>query len=125
MSEARRYVKRPVECEALKINGFGDFHRAEKWITENGGKAQALTDRVTIITIDGNIADVFEGWYVVRGITGEFYPCRADIFEASHQALEAPETEEPDEPGLYRRDRKVRSQPRVAGAAKKVGFLGE
>lgn len=121
MSEVRRYRKRPVECEAMKLEGYGSFVRAGEWINDNGGKAYPVLnvskDRLTIVTIDGNIADVFNGWYVVRGIQGEFYPCRADIFEASHEAVEVPETETPTGTHTYVRGAPDGPQRLVGGVA--------
>lgn len=126
MSEVRRYRKRPVECEAMLLDGYGSFVRARDWINNNGGAAYTILsegvtpDKVSIVTIDGNVADVLNGWYVVRGITGEFYPCRADIFEASHEAVEVPEAKPPTGTGLYARGAPSDSQRLVGGVAKQV-----
>lgn len=100
MSKPKWYVQQPVEVEAFKLNGYGDFARAKEWVNENGGKAHQFVaadgrDCLAIFTIEGNIADVYDGWYLVRGIAGEFYPCRADIFEGTHSPAEEPETVEP------------------------------
>lgn len=125
MSEVRTYRQKPVECEAMKLEGYGSFTRARDWINANGGHARhhqgGGTDILSIFTIDGNLADVFEGWYVVRGITyGEFYPCRNDIFEASHEAVEVPETEALTGTGSYVVGRPSSDDSLKGGAAKAI-----
>jgi hypothetical protein len=41
-------------------------------------------------TLEGTMrADV--GDYIIRGVQGEFYPCKPDIFEATYEAVEVPE----------------------------------
>lgn len=106
------------------MEGYGSFVRARDWINANNGTAYTVLrdelDRVTIVTIDGNLADVFEGWYVVRGITGEFYPCRGDIFEASHEVVEVPEAEALTGTGSYVVGRPDGCRSLVGGAAKQV-----
>jgi hypothetical protein len=27
------------------------------------------------------------GWWIIRGVQGEFYPCKPDIFEATYEAI--------------------------------------
>lgn len=48
---------------------------------------------LTIRCIDGNLADIEPGNYLMRGVKGEFYPCRRDIFEATHEVLFANQAE--------------------------------
>lgn len=124
MSTVNKYRQRPVEIDAMLMSGYGDFIRARDWINDNGGTAYAMsdgkTDKVTIITIDGNIADVFEGWYVVRGVGGEFYPCRGDIFEASHEAVKVSEAEALTGTGLFQDHKPDARKTLVGGAALKL-----
>jgi hypothetical protein len=63
-----------------------------RWLTEGG--AQFTMRQVDpgpayllIHTLEGEMrADV--GDYIIRGIAGEFYPCKAEIFEATYEAVE-------------------------------------
>ena len=49
-------------------------------------KAQLMTARLTRIkTLEGEMyADV--GDWIIRGVAGEFYPCKPDIFDATYEA---------------------------------------
>lgn len=40
-----------------------------------------------LVTLEGPLR-VRPGQYVLRGIEGEFYPCKASIFEASYEHVE-------------------------------------
>lgn len=42
---------------------------------------------VMVKTIDGNSAYVGIGDWIIRGIRGELYPCRGDIFDDSYDAI--------------------------------------
>lgn len=90
----KQYKKKPIVVEATQLNQYGDFVRAVEWVRINGGKAHyfpseypGTNDHLTVVTIDGNLADVHVGDYLVRDIKGGFYPCRRDIFEETHDCL--------------------------------------
>lgn len=40
----------------------------------------------TIPTLEGDMT-VSDGDYVIRGVKGEFYPCKPDIFEATYDKV--------------------------------------
>lgn len=42
---------------------------------------------LNVDTIDGNVARVEVGWWLMRGIKGEFYPCQPDIFEETFEVV--------------------------------------
>jgi hypothetical protein len=45
------------------------------------------TPRVKVKTLEGNMwANV--GDYVIRGVAGEFYPCKQEIFEQTYELVE-------------------------------------
>lgn len=47
------------------------------------------TKRQTILTLEGRLT-VSDGDWIIRGVKGEFYPCKPDIFKALYE--EADET---------------------------------
>lgn len=93
MSGAKRYRKKPVEVEAMHFmkgaqSGFG--YEIAAWC---GGrfntdvKPSDHTDvryTISIPTLEG-VVTANEGDYIIRGVQGEFYPCRPDIFEATYE----------------------------------------
>lgn len=78
-----RYRKRPVVIEAVQFN-FADP------IWPDGVEPAAENERGTgygyIQTLEGRMM-VADGDWVITGVKGEKYPCRADIFAATYEAV--------------------------------------
>jgi hypothetical protein len=49
------------------------------WSDQGGGE-------IVIETLEG-VMRVLPGDYVIRGVKGEFYPCKPDIFLAAHELI--------------------------------------
>lgn len=76
-----RYRKKPVEVEAIQWTGNN-----LKEVLEFSDKSYIDKDNYTlkIDTLEGtHIAS--RGDYIIKGIKGEFYPCKPDIFEATYE----------------------------------------
>lgn len=43
-----------------------------------------------IDTLEGETYKIDEGDWIIKGIKGEFYPCKPDIFEATYEKVEQP-----------------------------------
>lgn len=123
MTDIKRYTKKPITIEAVHLQGYGDFVRAAKWINQNGGSAVASlknsnpdADCLIVQTIEGNM-EAHLGWFVIRGIKGEFYPCDPEIFKLSYDQAEEPVTVVPEpEPIIAREPISLpRSGPRLSG----------
>lgn len=85
----KKYRKKPVEIEAIEYNGF-NYPEVQDWIA---GCAHVWPDwlhnygEFKIHTLEGDmIASV--GDYIIKGINGEFYPCKTDIFEKTYERVE-------------------------------------
>ncbi|MFC9941248.1 hypothetical protein [Nocardiopsis alba] len=89
--EPQRYRKKPVVIEAVHL----DVHSVNpdevaQWC---GGEVKPHPDKgyiggpftVHITTLEG-VMVAEPGDYVIRGVQGEFYPCKPDIFEATYEA---------------------------------------
>lgn len=82
-----KYRKKPVVIEAQKLTDF-NYRDLAEWCN---GVVRAREDNfepyVTIYTLEGTMkADL--GDYIIKGVKGEFYPCKPDIFEATYEAVE-------------------------------------
>ncbi|MFD8088628.1 hypothetical protein [Streptomyces malaysiensis] len=102
-----RYRKKPVEIDAMHFAGStAETHAVYLWIESNTlgsfepmdvieGRAPYPASGVSIDPRDGRmIISTLEGlhWvdvgdYVIRGVQGEFYPCKPDIFAATYEAV--------------------------------------
>ena len=76
------YKKKPVTVAAVKWNGFNLQEIRE--FTNN--EAMIKNDVLIIPTLEGTMAAEI-GSYIIRGIKGEYYPCRGDIFEDTYEEV--------------------------------------
>lgn len=85
------YRKKPVVIEAFEWTGGLDQIEDPEWVVDairhgeiyyQGGDAPHLT----IETLEGDMrASV--GDYIIKGVKGEIYPCKPDIFAATYEAV--------------------------------------
>ncbi len=85
-----RYRKKPVEIEAIQYDG-GNTNQVVDWIDRSrpGGFVPAYTDstgELHIATLEGDM-HVSQGDFVIRGVQGEYYPCKPDIFAATYEPV--------------------------------------
>lgn len=90
MSDVRKFRKKPVIIEAAQVDS-ADHDGALDIASWCGGRATGPDDSdghptaiIAIDTLEGTMyAD--PGDYVIRGVQGEFYPCKPDIFDATYE----------------------------------------
>lgn len=95
-----KYRKKPVVIEAAQIKemnpnlegGFcvRGFDIDWLWQAHEEGVVRACTDRVLIDTLEGTMT-AMPGDYIIRGVKGELYPCKPDIFEATYEPVTPPQ----------------------------------
>lgn len=113
----QRFTKRPVTIEAMQLTGdTAQWHAVYLWVEANtlgsfepldviegrkpyppsGVSIDPRDGRLIISTLEGlHWAD--EGDWIIRGVQGEFYPVKNEIFEATYQpADDHVEGEQPD-----------------------------
>lgn len=77
-----KYRKKPVVIKAIQFNG----HNHDE-ILSFMGSLKAENDRVFIQTLEGEMTANLYDW-IIKGVKGEFYPCKPDIFKATYEAVE-------------------------------------
>lgn len=83
-SAMTHYRKIPVLVDAVQLTA-GNIEDVMAFCGDKI-KSHPMTG-VVIETLEGNmIASV--GDYIIKGVKGEFYPCKPDIFEATYEAVE-------------------------------------
>lgn len=83
-----KFVKRPVVIDAYQLTEGGSFERAAAWINSEGGNASATFLYLLINTLEGTM-EAGSGWWVIKGVKGEFYPCEPEIFELTYSKADA------------------------------------
>ena len=84
----QKFVKKPVVIEAIQYNGI-NITEIESFV---GAKLPTVWSSVEdtqliIPTLEGDMK-VSKGDYIIKGIKGEFYPCKPDIFKSTYNVVE-------------------------------------
>lgn len=87
----KRYRKKPVSIEAVQLDP-GNAVDVLNWIHGHGGQAARLapatSDQALLIhTLEGDHQARLGDW-VIRGVAGEFYPCKPEIFAETYELAE-------------------------------------
>ena len=79
-----KFRKKPVEIEAIQLTE----NNIDALVEFCGDKIKShpLTG-VVIETLEGNML-ASNGDYIIKGVKGEFYPCKPDIFEMTYETVE-------------------------------------
>ncbi len=86
-----KFVKKPVVIDAIQFKS-SLFPTTLVFETPTEHKTFAVEvdpsgeRTIPITTLEGTMR-ASEGDYIIRGIKGEYYPCKPDIFEASYQSF--------------------------------------
>ena len=78
----RRYVKKPIVIEAIQ------------WTGENYAEISSFCSLCFLIketdlkvnTLEG-VMNASIGDYIIKGVQGEFYPCKPEIFEMTYDEV--------------------------------------
>lgn len=91
-----KYKKKPVEVEAVQFNGrnVGEIEvfigkklksRVFSGAAYQAGVAAPLFE-IDIETLEGTMTATPND-YIIKGVKGEFYPCKPDIFQATYDPV--------------------------------------
>ena len=82
-----KYRKKPVEIEAVLWDG-NKVSETTPWISEafRNDIIMRYGDKVVIRTLEGQLF-ANPGDYIIKGIKGEIYPCKPDIFNETYEKL--------------------------------------
>ncbi|MDZ7918112.1 MAG: hypothetical protein U5O16_40930 [Rhodococcus sp. (in: high G+C Gram-positive bacteria)] len=98
---AKTFRKKPVEIEAVQWDGTAEGATPIiDWILSHGGTATYECSSpkrciqfdgdaphfVVIRTLEGTMRATLSDW-IIRGVQGEFYPCKPDIFAQTYEAV--------------------------------------
>ena len=74
----KKFMKRPMVIEAVQFTG--NFDEIEEFV---GGDAEFRGGELVVATLEGPLHATNGDW-IIKGIKGEFYPCKPDIFLESY-----------------------------------------
>ena len=80
-----KYMKKLIIVDAVQRTG-NNIEEIKSFLDENGG-AYTITDNSLVInTLEGDMLASL-GDYIIKGIHGEFYPCKPDIFKETYDLV--------------------------------------
>ena len=80
-----KYRKKPVVIDAVQ------YLPSENWAeVQNFACMRSQPEAPAVLCIETleGVMTVSPGDWIIRGVKGEFYPCKPDIFEATYEAVE-------------------------------------
>lgn len=82
-----KFRKKPVEVEAIQFDWNADNWRACcQFIGAQYWEEAETPPYLLIDTLEGQMM-VSPGDWIIKGVKGEFYPCKPDIFEATYEPV--------------------------------------
>lgn len=79
----KKYRKKPVIIEAVQFTG-NNVDEILEFAKDSFNNPS--TSEIVIPTLEGNmIASI--GDYIIKGVNGEFYPCKPDIFDKTYEEV--------------------------------------
>lgn len=104
------FRKKPVVVEAIRWTGENTSEVIDWILSSEGGSARyheaqeafddgtqgcpATPASIAIDTLEGTMSASVGDW-IIRGVQGEHYPCKPDIFEATYETREEPAVQKP------------------------------
>ncbi|HEP2841420.1 TPA: hypothetical protein VCI50_000096 [Streptococcus pyogenes] len=78
----RLFTKKPVVIEAVRFIG-SNYEEVREFIEQ-----ETLCSDLGIVipTLEGDMV-AQKGDYIIKGVQGEFYPCKPDIFEETYDEI--------------------------------------
>lgn len=80
--------KKPVEVEVIQLKMVSprSYRKCKEFVGE--AWIESVHNRLPIIkTLEGAM-EVSDGDYIIKGVNGEFYPCKPDIFHKTYEILD-------------------------------------
>ena len=78
-----KFRKKPVVIEAIQFKG-PNFTELEEFV---GGDAEFRNGELVIATLEDAMRASPDDW-IIKGVKGEFYPCKPDIFNLTYDKVD-------------------------------------
>lgn len=83
-----KFRKKPIVIEAFKWTGCAHQEEDPVWIVEaiKNGTVSIEYPWLCIKTLEGQMKATVGDW-IIKGVKGEIYPCKPDIFEMTYEPV--------------------------------------
>lgn len=83
-----KFRKKPVVIDAFHYKGYEDFNLMRLFVGEGRPLHDMGDGKIGIHTLEG-VMEASPGDWIIKGVKGEFYPCKPDIFEQTYEAVQS------------------------------------
>jgi hypothetical protein len=83
---AATYRKKPVEIQAIQWTGSNENVAEVERFLGHPFRVTETGHSIPIETLEGTMLCLLDD-FIIRGVQGEFYPCKPDIFEATYDPV--------------------------------------
>lgn len=92
----KKFRKKPVTIEAIRLlNSNDSIEECIEWVFKIGMETSLIGKAVTIDDVKGGFyiptlegdMKASIGDYIIKGVNGEFYPCKPDIFDKTYEEV--------------------------------------
>jgi len=81
----KRFVKQPIVVEAIQWDGSDEIFK-EITVWANCKVEKLETGSLKIDTLEG-VMEAKHGDWIIKGVSGEIYPCKQDIFYKTYKEV--------------------------------------
>lgn len=78
-----KYRKKPVVIDAVQWTG-NNFEEIHEFVSTGDLGFDFDSNEMMIYTLEGKMT-ASPGDYIIRGVEGEYYPCKPDIFDKTYE----------------------------------------
>jgi len=79
------FRKKPITVEAMQLK-VGCVSDVIEWLKRNKAEFKLRQSGLYIETLEGEMRANLGDW-IIKGVEGEFYPCKPDIFEKTYEPV--------------------------------------
>lgn len=84
----KRFRTKVVEIEAIQFDGtIATSNRIAQWVGSAFDHDIVWSDKAYIQTLEG-VMQVSKGDWIIKGLIGEFYPCKDNAFQQKYEEVE-------------------------------------
>ena len=81
-----KFRKKPVVIEAIQYTGTEESYK--EICDFVGGKLDVRRDRIILIPTLESPHEASPDDWIIKGVKGEFYPCKPDIFKETYEMVD-------------------------------------
>lgn len=81
-----QFRKRPVVIDAIQYKREQNISAIQDFVNDGSLQYNPQDNEYYIRTLEGDLKLTRNDW-IIKGVNGEFYPCKPDIFEKTYEPI--------------------------------------